>query len=189
MKKLFYLFFAGSIVFFLQGCEKSLSDSEYQSQQIILQQVPLSQSTQSDLMLSQKKKHPVPFRASWIATATAWPPQPNEEKCGVGFPVVNFQSSGEGNALHLGSIEAMVSSCVDTSTNPVTIYDAKLTMIAANGDELYLQGSGEQGSTFEILGGTGRFENATGYFTGTFQPIQGSFPPSNYVEGTGEIQY
>jgi hypothetical protein len=43
----------------------------------------------------------------------------------------------------------------------------------------------DSGNSLSINGGTGRFTNATGNFTGTFQSIEGSFTPSNYVEGFG----
>ena len=138
---------------------------------------------------TRAKKHPVPFQASFVSTVSVFPPQPNVEVCEVDAPVFNLRQTIEGNASHMGHISGSISSCIDPTTFPPTIFNAKMTLIAANGDALHLEGSGALGSTFEVVGGTGRFDDATGSAIGVFQPIEGSFPPSFQSALAGEIQY
>jgi hypothetical protein len=68
----------------------------------------------------------------------------------------------DGNASHLGKIEGMaVVSYVQISEDP-PIYvpaGAEIVFVAANGDELYME-TGAFG--YEVTGGTGRFDGATG---------------------------
>ena len=130
----------------------------------------------------QKKKHPVPFKATFISTVLVFPPQPNPDRCGSGLPIVNVEQSLEGNASHMGQIIGSISACYDVSTNPPTAIDGQLVFEAANGDKIFLGGI----APFEINGGTGRFQYATGSVNGWFEAIEpGVF--QNYLEG--EIQY
>ena len=136
-----------------------------------------------------KKKHAVPFHATFVSTVSVFPPQPNEEVCGMGAPVFNLLQTLEGNATHMGLISGSISSCIDPTTSPPTIFNQMFTLIAANGDELYLAASGEPGGVFDITGGSGRFSDATGTVRGVFQRIEGSFPPSFQSSLSGDIQY
>lgn len=145
--------------------------------------LPESQASPNTVQLEQRqKKHPVPFHAAFISQVVTIPPQPNPEIC-PGENVLHIDQTLSGNATHLGNISGTISSCADVSTNPATIYDVKIVFEAANGDLLYFEGSS---GSFEITGGTGRFDDATGSVTGGFTPIgQGRF--DSYLDG--EIQY
>lgn len=138
-----------------------------------------------DFDKTQKKKHPVPFSATFKSKALVVPPQPNPSRCGTGFPIVNVEQTLSGKATHLGRISVTISSCADVSTSPPTFPEGMITLKAANGDFLYFEldpGSSE----FNIDGGTGRFKYATGRVTASFEVIGlGEF--INYLEG--EIQY
>ena len=154
----------------LSGCENPMTDG-------------ISAEEMEVELRSPKKKHPVPFAATFSSKVLILPPQPNPARCGTGFPLLNVEQTLSGNATHLGKITGTVSSCVDVSTSPPTFPDVKFTLEAANGDLLYIEGVG--GPT-EIVGGTGRFEYATGSVTGSFEATgPGEF--LNHLEG--EIRY
>jgi hypothetical protein len=92
----------------------------------------------------------------------------------------------QGTAEHLGRVSAVTSHCTQfdifTTPNPGVFQDGEMVIRAANGDELWLEYTGsflftpgdspEVGvseisfSTITIVGGTGRFEGATGSLTG-----------------------
>jgi hypothetical protein len=95
----------------------------------------------------------------------------------------------QGNCTHLGLFEATVTYTVTYNAPPPyttggTIIDGEAEMIAANGDKVYLGNltgnwmfngldpiTGFPNSVYfdcvsDIVGGTGRFEGATGSFTG-----------------------
>ena len=130
------------------------------------------------------KKHPVPFHAEFVSTVLS--ADPNPEVCdGMEAPVFNLLQSLEGKATHLGKITGSVSSCINP-VPPPTIFNGEVTFIAANGDELYFFQTGPL--SFDINGGTGRFEDATGSITGFFERISAD-PTQFYNEFNGEIQY
>ena len=82
-----------------------------------------------------------------------------------------INGSGGGNATHLGKFAASWDGFIDTTGAVETLIFR--TFVAANGDELWSVGPGagtpppNQFVTEEqvIIGGTGRFEGATGSFT------------------------
>lgn len=124
------------------------------------------------------KKHPVPFHAEFISTVVP-PVAPDPAVCGTGFPVVHISQTLEGNATHMGNINGTISSCANVSTSPPTLFNRSFTLVAANGDLLYIY-------EFVITGGTGRFEGATGSVVGSFVPLGGGQFDSVL---DGEIQY
>lgn len=68
----------------------------------------------------------------------------------------------DGNASHLGDLEGIaIVSYVQISEDPPIFVpaSAEITLVAANGDELYME-TGAFG--YVITGGTGRFDGATG---------------------------
>ena len=119
----------------------------------------------------------------------------------------DLQFAGAGIASHLGrgAVEGR-SLTTPSPTDPlVSVIDAEhdaVTLVAANGDELYLSNAGEdrldpsdpdhiviRGSgTFRVTGGTGRFAGATG--AGTFEVVAGvtGFGPAGPV-GTFELRF
>ncbi|NND70323.1 MAG: hypothetical protein HKN43_01965 [Rhodothermales bacterium] len=123
----------------------------------------------------------------------------------VGWGTVNFHRTdcpvaslpvygeGEGKSTRLGRVEVTISHCsfffVDPS-NP-NFVDGLATLTAANGDELYIEYYGyvTGPTTFyqedTIVGGTGRFENATGGADvyGTVSPTAEGFDWSIKYDG------
>ena len=111
----------------------------------------------------------VPFKgqSSGVATTESFDPVAG---------IVHIRGEGEGEATHLGRF---------TDTSNVAIYLAtgtvlgNLTLTAANGDMLFLAGRGygidetHGAGTFTVVGGTGRFRGATGYYQ---QAITFAFP-------------
>ena len=81
--------------------------------------------------------------------------------------------SAEGTATHLGRYTMTFRAEIDLTTR---LGESRETWVAANGDSLFTTGSGEAtptdpgilsiAGTETITGGTGRFEGATGSFSG-----------------------
>jgi hypothetical protein len=93
------------------------------------------------------------------------------------------ESAGSGTATHLGRLTWSSSHCTEMPTSaappPYFVFErSEMTFVAANGDELYVEGTGAQNDPLDetdpqpmslvmhctITGGTGRFANATGGF-------------------------
>jgi len=102
----------------------------------------------------------VPFKEKSSGVVTA-----------VGFDSVAGEAlthvQGEGQATHLGHFTVTA----DVAVNVVTgIPHGSWTLTAANGDQLFLDMGGHgidafHGfGTFTVIGGTGRFQGATGYY-------------------------
>lgn len=95
-------------------------------------------------------------------------------QCGDQPWQVMLSVQGEGQATHLGRTSLDLSACWDMLTyEPVGEVLAVFT--AANGDELRMRVVGAYsmaGTDYEVYGGTGRFERATGllYVTGVQYP-------------------
>jgi hypothetical protein len=128
----------------------------------------------------------VPFKgqSSGVATTESFDPVAG---------IVHVRGEGEGEATHLGHF---------TDTSHVAIYLAtgtvlgNWTLTAANGDMLFLAFRGygidetHGAGTFTVVGGTGRFRGATGYYQQaiTFFPGPGgtadAVPYTEVLEGT-----
>lgn len=92
------------------------------------------------------------------------------------------ESTGSGTATHMGRLTWSSSHCTEMPASeppPYFVFErSRTTFVAANGDELYVEGTGEQHDPLDetdprpmalvmyctITGGTGRFRNATGSF-------------------------
>ncbi len=90
------------------------------------------------------------------------------------FPKLYIDAHGSGNATQLGAYSLSYQVEVDI---PTSAGAATLEMVAANGDTLLAEGSGQGFPTndpninhivenYTVTGGTGRFAKATGSFTG-----------------------
>jgi hypothetical protein len=102
----------------------------------------------------------------------------SDDRCG-GYPVFFLTMVGHGNATHLGKMGVRMTFCCNFATG--AYWDTEATFVAANGDELWLtipQGQilpnfGDNADYYQtrfddpmpIVGGTGRFQGATGYMT------------------------
>jgi hypothetical protein len=92
------------------------------------------------------------------------------------------ESTGSGTATHMGRLTWSSSHCTEMPPSeppPYFVFErSEMTFVAANGDELYVEGTGAQNDPLDetdpqpmtlvmyctITGGTGRFANATGWF-------------------------
>ena len=102
------------------------------------------------------------------------PPDLSKPDC-PDWAVWRYSSHGVGKMSHLGRVEYSLTQCTEPGDGG-NASEGTITLVAANGDELYLEhlmlsemvlgASGPLGFTFsgtwEAVGGTGRFTNATG---------------------------
>ncbi|HEU0293325.1 MAG TPA: hypothetical protein VFR47_11355 [Anaerolineales bacterium] len=115
-----------------------------------------------------------------LAAASARKPLPLKgsieavETYQVNGPTMLVTATGTGEATHLGRYTVSYEVEVDLPTGTGTGLSAQY--VAANGDTLFAEGSGQATptddptvfvvvETFTITGGTGRFDGATGNFT------------------------
>ncbi len=91
------------------------------------------------------------------------------ESFDVQFPILFVNAVGTGEATHLGRFTVTFQVEVDLLTNTSV---GSATFIAANGDSIFTEFTGEGTAepevvveTYTITGGTGRFADATGSFT------------------------
>ena len=132
---------------------------------------------------SAGKQVPFKGRSSGVVTVT-----------GFSYPFVTTSVVGEGEATHLGRFTLTAEAVVNVSL-PGGPASGSWILTAANGDQLFVtftaygidptNGYGD----FTIVGGTGRFQGATGSYTQriTFATPPGSSPSTAYtdvLEGT-----
>lgn len=114
-----------------------------------------------------------PFRGSFLGVAG-----PAEPRCGsdvtLGFTAI-------GTATHLGRIEGQASNCSDASfpAASVDVHDGVVTFVAADGSTITAEYEGVQQApvdgvaaysmTMTVVGGTGRFEGASGSWAASGQ--------------------
>jgi hypothetical protein len=109
----------------------------------------------------------------------------------VVFPIAHIDATGVGNATHLGQFTYHLEAELYL---PTLTASASATLIAANGDIIFGEGSG-QGTptatpgivsiveTYTITGGTGRFAGATGSFTVKRLINRATFASSGTISG------
>ena len=110
----------------------------------------------------------------------------------VVFPTAFIDATGVGNATHLGLFTYRLQAELYL---PTLTASASATLIAANGDMIFGEGSG-QGTptgtpgivsiveTYSITGGTGRFAGATGNLTVERVINRATFASSGTISGT-----
>ena len=131
------------------------------------------------------KNHPVPFKGDYI-TVAEFLPTPARQRI-----------TGTGTATHLGRNIFVADATVNLTTPPPFAIAGTAVFTAANGDKFYTRFTGfntptgagtSRGDLNHIItGGTGRFENVSGQFTGVAFVTQGS--PTNTVTFDGIINY
>jgi hypothetical protein len=106
------------------------------------------------------------FTGSGVAT---------DQRCGPGSLTLGFAISGV--TSHLGRLTGSGTSCTEFAlgTEAVSIWDGMITLEAADGSTLIVIYEGDQGQPIDgvatflhadtIIGGTGRFEGASGEWT------------------------
>ena len=131
------------------------------------------------------KENPVPFIGDYVTTAEF-----------LQGPAVQ-RITGVGQATHLGQNTFVANATVNFSTPPPFAIAGTATFTAANGDKFYTRFTGtstptgngtSRGDIYHIVvGGTGRFENATGSLTGL--ALVNAASPTNTVSYTGTLNY
>lgn len=143
------------------------------------------------LMENSKKANEKPFNATLSFQIGA----PDGESCDAPQSEstnVRLGFDYSGNATHMGAITGSFSHCIDDLGFPQYAYNGIGTWIAANGAEVYFEYNltisidfntylSTITGPYNIIGGTGRFENASG--TGTFSGVQNLLSP--VFAGTG----
>ena len=165
-----------------------------------------AQLKSAQLKSAQSHKVTVPFEANFIGEYKSFTENP-EAECGEPYfcrVIVDF----EGTATHLGKIYGTFEFCACGPDDPDVegpdqAYEGGVnTFTAANGDKLYILSMGStvvEGrrpdhpeyvccwwqDTWEITGGTGRFEGATG--SGITDDYNSSEDPNSHHQWTGTI--
>lgn len=189
MKRLLLL---GMFFFLLTGCEKEELNMETDAEM-------LDATTEVFLRTSVKDKM-VPLKGDIIEIAD---PTYGFLNCGIPgyFPPAHYDDIS-GSLTHLGNVEggyANLFNCRMGERNgmPFLLVDATGQFMSANGDALNYEGGlwfsfmdpTLSGSAFTITGGTGRWENAKGYFAAIFQPLDDGtllFRVDGYVTPPGK---
>ena len=140
------------------------------------------------LLASCKKenvKKPVPFKGEYT-TVAQFLDGPAKQKI-----------TGTGNATHLGKSGFVADATVNLTTPPPFAIAGTAVFTAENGDKFYTRftgtntptGTGTSRGDFihTITGGTGRFNNATGSFTGI--ALVNAASPTNSVSFDGHITF
>lgn len=134
---------------------------------------------------SVNNENSVPFRGDYVTTHEL-----------LQGPAVQ-RISGTGHATHLGASTFVANATVNFNTPPPFAISGTAVFTAANGDQFFTSftglsiptGNGNSRGIINhtITGGTGRFEDASGSFTGLATVTQGS--PTNTVTINGSIEY
>lgn len=138
-------------------------------------------------------KHPRPFSGTYQLSATLVSTQ---------LPAIYLHVSGTGVATHLGKSRVESETTVYIEPKPI-LFSGTTTFTAANGDQLYASFTGLSHSNgdgtetlvrdYTVTGGTGRFSEASGSFTGTSvitTPITPDVAPEiNDITFEGSINY
>ena len=149
--KSFKTLWALCIVLILTGCSDQADQAD-----------PLSPESEAELRIVER---PFKVRGSGTFELTN-----GVDSC-PGFPL-QIALNGCGNATHVGRYTVDLTWCFNpgSETQPPSLYIFG-TLTAANGDEIYMettgQGVGENGEvyeTFSFIGGTGRFQDVSGSF-------------------------
>lgn len=158
MKKQLSLLFAVFASFYFMSCQKeAISPLEENSNSISASAIAGQESNMPD--------KGVPFKGSYTTTMVLVQPPPN----------LIQNVSGTGIASHLGRSTFEAISYVTVSPQPPFTVTGTRTITAANGDQIFTTFSGTStpvvngmnGADLQetIIGGTGRFANASGNFT------------------------
>ena len=155
----------------LISCQKDAVVSE--------ESIPVVQSSRNNY------QNDVPFKGDYITTAQF-----------IQGPAVQI-IRGVGEASHLGESSFVANATVNLTTPPPFAIAGTAVFTAANGDQFFTQFTGTNTPlgngiargilNHVITGGTGRFEDATGAFTGIATVNQAN--PTNTVSFDGWIQY
>jgi hypothetical protein len=171
-KQLSLLVLLIATIYFLSSCQKEI--------------VIGSESNQAP-EAAQRSTTSIPFKGSFTTTAQLLQPP----------PIRMERVTGTGEATHLGESTFVATVTVNLTTPPPFQVTGTTVFTAANGDEFYTQFSGTStphgdGTATGVLhhaitGGTGRFAEISGNFTGIVQVNPAN--PTNSVTYEGDIRY
>jgi hypothetical protein len=131
---------------------------------------------------SSKASSNVPIKGYYKTTAQVFTPP----------PFLHQQITGQGQSSHLGKGSFVADAHINLTTAPPFAVSGTAVFKAANGDEFYTDFTGRAtppdggvGMYVEIdhtiTGGTGRFSNATGSFSGYTLGTPGFFSYEGYI--------
>ena len=140
--------------------------------------------------INQLKKATPTRPMKFLSSSGSFEIRLNDEACETGFQAYVW---GTGNATYLGKLDVVNLYCVDMMGNPTSPIKGFLT--AANGDQMFTQvidmwidpDTGENFLVYEVIGGTGRFEYASGEWL-----IHGWIDYENFswnLTGEGDIAF
>ncbi|HKZ65908.1 MAG TPA: hypothetical protein VJ111_06125 [Chitinophagaceae bacterium] len=148
--------------------------------------VPETGTVSATLQMNEEAKM-VPIKGTYITTNELLNPP----------PMLRQRVTGVGQSSHLGEGKFIAISTLNLTTPPPFHLDGTATFYAANGDVFYTSFTGlaapnPDGTrtvvmTHNIAGGTGRFEDASGTFTG--HTIANLSSPTNKITYEGNISY
>ena len=126
-----------------------------------------------DSLITQRAAQPVPFHGKYTTVSTVLAPP----------PMLQQEITGSGQAAHLGQSTFTASSTVNMAGAPPFAMSGTAEFEAANGDELWAsftgtvtpngQGANDVVIAYTVTGGTGRFADASGSFTGFTVAVPG----------------
>ena len=118
-------------------------------------------------------------------------------------PLFVGKTTGTGTASHMGAVTVTATDCITPNPHSFgfAFSNGKLTLMAANGDEIRANYSGTFvplrhsipftlytiSGTFTVTGGTGSFSNATG--SGDLHGIENILTRQGQLDATGTISY
>jgi hypothetical protein len=142
----------------------------------------------------------VPFKADFVGNYLPTSGV-DIEMCGE-YPMIRIFNEGSGTGTHLGKFTHYFDFCVDNETGEYPFGHIEAYFVAANGDKLFVSVAGQviEGrldhhpadvnsyftDPWEITGGTGRFEGATGSGV-TDDYNRDSYPANSFHHWTGTI--
>ena len=136
----------------------------FSCQKDVLQDEELSNNLAMAANSNQEKE--LPFKGTYITASEVLQPP----------PFLQTRITGAGNASHLGNSSFVAVSTLNFTTPPPFQLGGTATFTAANGDEIYTSFTGtatpNQDGTLNvsmvhtITGGNGRFQHASGSFSG-----------------------
>ncbi len=139
------------------------------------------------------QKPAVPFKASLKTQETLGF---NPAACPATF--LQGTTVATGNATHMGSVTMLSTDCVVQADGQIMFTDGQLLLTAANGDQVNATYSGmllpgaeapvySLTGSYTVVGGTGRFEGATG--SGSLQGSSNIVTGQGSYTATGVIRY
>ncbi len=184
MKTFLKIFFFATLTGLLTGCNKTGEFFENETPELKKAQVEVT----------------VPFKADFVGNYLPTSGV-DVEMCGD-YPMIRIFNEGGGTGTHLGKFTHYFDFCVNNETGEYPFGHIEAYFVAANGDKLFVSVAGQVlngkldyhpedvnsyfKDPFVILGGTGKFEGATGNgWTDDYN--RDSYPDNSFHHWTGEI--